>query len=69
MRSGRPPCARSRLPADAFVVGEPVMAAAITYSGHPRAGLTLWGVRGDRRFSVGLANVAFPPGSATTTWG
>jgi hypothetical protein len=52
------------LPADAFVVGEPVTAAAITYSGHPRAGLTLWGVRGDRRFSVGLADVAFPPGSA-----
>ena len=52
------------LPADAFVVGEPVTAAAITYSGHPRAGLTLWGVRGDRRFSVGLADVAFTPGSA-----
>lgn len=52
------------LPADAFVVGEPITAAAITYSGHPRAGLTLWGVRGDRRFSVGLADVAFPPGSA-----
>lgn len=52
------------LPADAFVVGEPVTAAAISYSGHPRAGLTLWGVRGDRRFSVGLADVAFPPGSA-----
>ncbi len=52
------------LPADAFVVGEPVTATAITYSGHPRAGLTLWGVRGDRRFSVGLADVAFPPGSA-----
>lgn len=52
------------LPADAFVIGEPVTAAAITYSGHPRAGLTLWGVRGDRRFSVGLADVAFTPGSA-----
>jgi hypothetical protein len=52
------------LPADAFVVGEPVTATAIIYSGHPRAGLTLWGVRGDRRFSVGLADVAFPPGTA-----
>lgn len=52
------------LPADAFVVGEHVTAAAITYSGHPRAGLTLCGVRGDRRFSVGLADVAFPEGSA-----
>jgi hypothetical protein len=52
------------LPADACIVGEPVTAAAITYSGHPRAGLTLWCVRGDRRFGVGLADVAFPPGSA-----
>jgi hypothetical protein len=52
------------LPADAFVVGEPVTATAISYSGHPRAGLTLWGVRGDRRFSVGLADIAFPPGSS-----
>ena len=52
------------LPADAFVVGEPVTATSITYSGHPRAGLTLWGVRGDRRVSVALSDVAFPPGSA-----
>ncbi|MFO0554353.1 MAG: hypothetical protein U0271_38585 [Polyangiaceae bacterium] len=51
------------LPADAFVIGEPVTATAITYSGHPRAGLTLLGVRGDRRFGVGLADVAFPAGS------
>jgi hypothetical protein len=51
------------LPADAFVVGEPVTATAITYSGHPRAGLTLSGARGGRRFSVGLADVTFPPGS------
>ncbi|MCC6528587.1 MAG: cytoplasmic protein [Polyangiaceae bacterium] len=52
------------LPADAFVVGEPITAAAITYSGHPRAGLTLWGVRGERRVSVALSDVAFPPASA-----
>jgi hypothetical protein len=51
------------LPAEAFVVGEPVTATAITYSGQPRAGLTLWGVRGDRRFSVSLADVA-----AGRTW-
>jgi hypothetical protein len=44
-------------------VGEPVTAAAIGYSGHPRAGLTLWCVRGQRRFSVGLADVAFPAGT------
>ena len=54
------------LPADAFVIGEPVTATAtaITYSGHPRAGLTLWGVRGERRVSVALSDVAFLPGSA-----
>ena len=51
------------LPADAFVIGEPVTAVAIMYSGHPRAGLTLHGTRGQLPFSVGLANVAFPPGS------
>ncbi len=51
-------------PTDALVIGEPVTAAAITYSGHPRAGLTLWGSRGDRPFNVSLADVAFPPGTA-----
>lgn len=52
------------LPADAFVIGEPVTATAITYSGHPRAGLSLRAVRGDRSVSVALSDVAFPPGSA-----
>jgi len=51
------------LPAEAFVIGEPVSAIAITYSGHPRAGLTLWCIRGGVRFTVGLGDVAFPPGS------
>lgn len=51
------------LPAEAFVVGQRVTATAITYSGHPRAGLTLWGVREDRGFSVGLGDVVFPRGS------
>lgn len=51
------------LPADAFVGGEPVTAVVITYSGHPRAGLTLHGTRRQRPFSVGLADVEFPPGS------
>jgi len=51
------------LPADAFVVGGPVTAVAITYGGHPRVGLTLTCSRGQRHFSVGLADVAFPPGS------
>jgi hypothetical protein len=51
------------LPAEALVVGEPVVAVAIVYSGHPRAGLTARCERGGRRFSVGLADLAFPPGS------
>jgi hypothetical protein len=51
------------LPADAFVVGEAITAVAIMFSGYPRAGLTLHGTRGQRPFSVGLADVAFPPGS------
>lgn len=51
------------LPAEAFVVGEPVIATEVAYGGHPRAGLTLRCERGARRFSVGLADVAFPPGS------
>lgn len=49
--------------ADAFVVGEPVTASAITYSGHPRAGLTLLCDRGGRQFSVALYDVTFPTGS------
>ena len=52
------------LPAIASVIGEPFVATAITYSGHPRAGLSLVGVRQERRFLVGLADVVFPPGSA-----
>jgi hypothetical protein len=51
------------LPAEALVVGEPVVAAAIVYGGQPRAGLTARCERGGRRFSVGLADLAFPPGS------
>jgi hypothetical protein len=52
-----------RFPADAFVVDEPVMACAITYAGHPRAGLSLVCARGNRTFTVGLADVFFPAGS------
>ena len=51
------------LPAEALVVGEPITAVAIGYPGHPRAGLMLAGVRGERRFSVGLADVVFAEGS------
>jgi hypothetical protein len=51
------------LPAEVFVVGERFTAAAITYSGHPRAGLTLHCTRGPSMFRVGLADIAFTPGS------
>lgn len=51
------------LPADAFVVGEPVTAVAITYGGKPRAGLILTCNRGQRSFDVGLADAVFLPGS------
>jgi hypothetical protein len=52
------------LPSEASVIGEPITAIAITYSGHPRAGLRVQGARRDRRIDVGLADVVFPAGSA-----
>lgn len=52
------------LPADAFVVGEPVEVASIYYSGHPRAGLEVRCRRGDRLFGASLAYVEFLAGSA-----
>src|SRR5512132_4383334 len=51
------------LPADAFVVGEPVEVASIDYSGHPRAGLEVRCRRGERLFAASLAHVEFLPGS------
>ncbi|MBI5546053.1 MAG: cytoplasmic protein [Deltaproteobacteria bacterium] len=50
-------------PGDAFVIGEPVEVAAIHYSGHPRAGLTVHCRRGERLFDAALAHVEFLPGS------
>ena len=41
------------LPADAFVIGEPVTAVAITYSRHPRAGLCWWRL-GEARAAAAL---------------
>ena len=51
------------LPADAFVIGEPVTAVAIKYGGNPHVGLILTCNRGQRHFDVGLADVVFLPGS------
>jgi hypothetical protein len=50
-------------PADAFVIGEPVEVVSVHYSGHPRAGLTAHCRRDGNVHPVGLADVAFLPGS------
>jgi hypothetical protein len=52
-----------RLPADAFVVGEPVQVTAVDYEGDPRVGLRATCRRGDERHVVGFADVVFGPGS------
>jgi hypothetical protein len=51
------------LPADAFVVGEPVQVIAIDYEGDPRAGLLATCRRRDGQHVVGFADVVFTPGS------
>lgn len=51
------------LPADAFLIGEPVEVVTIEYSGHPRAGLSASCRRAGENHHAGLADVAFPPGS------
>ncbi len=52
-----------KLPADAFVVGEPVQVTAIDYKGNPRAGLMATCRRGDAQHVVGFGDVAFSPGT------
>jgi hypothetical protein len=51
------------LPADAFVIGEPVEVVAIEYRGHPRAGLTAFCRFDGAVHEVSLADVTFLPGS------
>jgi hypothetical protein len=51
------------LPADAFVVGEPVQVTAIDYEGDPRVGLLATCRRRDERHVVGFADLVFSPGS------
>jgi hypothetical protein len=51
------------LPADAFVIGEPVEVVSIDYSGHPRAGLATYCRTGGGVHRVALADIAFLPGS------
>jgi hypothetical protein len=55
--------ARVALPADAFVVGEPVQVTAIEYGGNARRGLRATVRRGAERYDVNLADVMFSPGS------
>jgi len=51
------------LPADAFVVGEPVQVIAIDYEGDPRVGLLATCRRRDAQHVVGFGDVVFPPAS------
>lgn len=55
--------AEVKLPADAFVVGEPVEVTEIDYEGNPRAGLRASCLRRDERHGVGFGEVVFSPGS------
>ncbi|HJX66378.1 MAG TPA: cytoplasmic protein [Polyangia bacterium] len=52
-----------KMPADAFVVGEPVQVTAVGYEGNPRVGLLATCRRGDERHVVSFADVVFNPGS------
>lgn len=52
-----------KLPADAFVVGEPVQVTAIDYEGNPRVGLLATCRRRDEQHVVGFGDVVFSPGS------
>ena len=51
------------LPADAYVVGEPVQVTAIDYEGSTRAGLLATCRRRDEFHVVGFGDVVFSPGS------
>jgi len=56
------------LPADAFVIGEPVAVDGISYSGTPRRGLTAACSRDDgTRHEVAACEVVFPAGSMGET--
>jgi hypothetical protein len=52
-----------KLPADAYVVGEPVQVTAIDYEGNTRVGLLATCRRRDERHVVGFGDVVFSPGS------
>jgi hypothetical protein len=52
-----------KLPADAFVVGEPVQVTSVDYEGNPRVGLLATCRRGDERHVVSFGDVVFSPGT------
>jgi len=58
-----------RLPADAFVIGEPIAVMEFEYEGNERRGLTARCRREDGSgHTVALADVVFPPGSSGNTY-
>lgn len=52
------------LPADAYVIGEPITVTQVRYSGVARAGLLATCKRGDATYELSLADVVFPAASA-----
>jgi hypothetical protein len=62
-RFARAAHAEIALPADAFVIGEPVKVMAIEYDGNVRRGLSANVRRGDECYDVNLGDVVFSPGT------
>jgi hypothetical protein len=56
------------LPADAFVIDEPVKVMAIEYDGNVRRGLSAVIRRRDERYDVNLGDVVFSPGTEGSTF-
>src|SRR5258706_10561519 len=67
-RLARAAHAEIALPADAFVIGEPVKVMAIEYDGNVRRGLSANVRRGDERYDVSLGDVVFSPGTEESTF-
>ena len=51
------------LPADAFVIGEPVTVTSFDYDGNERRGLTVTCHKGTKSYEVALSELVFPDGS------
>ncbi len=60
---------RVAVPADAFVIGEPISVIGFDYDGNQRRGLTATCRRQDGgEYAVSLPDVSFPPGSEATRY-